>query len=160
MRIFIGAVLARNQHVRIKNYLYAYFLKHQSTLICSLDRFAYTDADSVVLVLGIRTHLFFDRLAPKLISNCHFFVSIMATDPRLARLDPRRTTTPTQPPPPPPPAHTDQRPPHGYDGVEDGDGTAVSPNEEGGFKLRFCTVCASNQNRYVFCTPKFYHLSS
>ena len=140
--------------MRIKNYLYAYFLKHQSTPICNLDRFAYTDADSVVLALGIGTHPFVDQLAPKPHFQLLFFVNKMATDPRLARLDPRRTATPTQPPPPPPPAHSDQRPPHGYDGVEDGDGTAVSPNEEGGFKLRFCTVCASNQNRCVFFTSE------
>ena len=82
----------------------------------------------------------------------------MSTDPRLVRLDPRRTVTPTQPPPPPPPpAQSDQKPLGGYDGVDDGDGTAaIARNEEGGFKLKFCTVCASNQNRYAFDLPKCY----
>ena len=37
----------------------------------------------------------------------------------------------------------------GYDGSEESDGMAGSGNEEGDFKLKFCTVCASNQNRYI-----------
>ena len=59
---------------------------------------------------------------------------MMATDPRLARLDPRRTATPPQPPPPPPPEQSDQRPMGGYDGSEETDGMAGSRNEEGDYK--------------------------
>ncbi|KAL8753610.1 MAG: hypothetical protein Q9184_005368, partial [Pyrenodesmia sp. 2 TL-2023] len=73
----------------------------------------------------------------------------MATDPRLAR-DPRRMNTPAQPPPPPPPfeAVPQQKPLGGYDGGPDGDlAQQQRPPDEGGFKLKFCTVCASNQNR-------------
>lgn len=64
----------------------------------------------------------------------------MATDPRLVRTIPR-VATPPQPPPPPPPLSQ-------HDGTDDG---VVDParKEDGGFKLKFCTVCASNQNRYV-----------
>ena len=82
----------------------------------------------------------------------------MATDPRLARLDPRRTATPPQPPPPPPPEQSDQRPVGGYDGGEESDGMAGSRNEEGDFKLKFCTVCASNQNRYILSPLPFDQL--
>jgi len=73
--------------------------------------------------------------------------AIMATDPRLARV-PVRTATPPQPPPPPPPPTgiPQQRPVGGLDGAEDG-ATNGSPSNEGGYKLKFCTVCASNQNR-------------
>lgn len=70
----------------------------------------------------------------------------MATDPRLARTI-SRTATPPQPPPPPPPA-SQQKSASGYDGADDGAVDSVS-KEDGGFKLKFCTVCASNQNRYV-----------
>ncbi|KAL8920553.1 MAG: hypothetical protein Q9208_006175 [Pyrenodesmia sp. 3 TL-2023] len=73
----------------------------------------------------------------------------MATDPRLAR-DPRRINTPAQPPPPPPPfaAIPQQKQLGGYDGGPDGDFSQQQrPRDEGGFKLKFCTVCASNQNR-------------
>lgn len=70
----------------------------------------------------------------------------MATDPRLARSIPR-TATPPQPPPPPPPV-SQQKLATGYDGTDDGAVDSVS-KEDGGFKLKFCTVCASNQNRYV-----------
>ncbi|MCJ1464581.1 RNA polymerase II subunit A C-terminal domain phosphatase [Pseudocyphellaria aurata] len=68
----------------------------------------------------------------------------MATDPRLARTIPR-TETPPQPPPPPPPL-SQQKSVMGYDGASD---RAIDPGskEEGGFRLKFCTVCASNQNR-------------
>ena len=77
----------------------------------------------------------------------------MATDPRLAR-GPARIATPPQPPPPPPPpeALTQQRPSVGLDGADDGSTNGIRP-EEGGFKLRFCTVCASNQNRCVDDIP-------
>lgn len=71
----------------------------------------------------------------------------MASDPRLARATPR-TATPPQPPPPPPPL-TQQKSATGYDGTDDGVVFEPATKEDGGFKLKFCTVCASNQNRYV-----------
>lgn len=71
----------------------------------------------------------------------------MATDPRLVRAIPR-TTTPPQPPPPPPPL-SQQKAATGYDGADDGVVGDTVSREDGGFKLKFCTVCASNQNRYV-----------
>lgn len=74
----------------------------------------------------------------------------MAADPRLARaMDPRRTATPPQPPPPPPPAQSEQKPFGGYDGAEDINLNSESRRESEDFKLKFCTVCASNNNRYV-----------
>lgn len=69
----------------------------------------------------------------------------MASDPRLARATPR-TATPPQPPPPPPPI-TQQKSATGYDGTDDGVVFEPASKEDGGFKLKFCTVCASNQNR-------------
>ncbi|KAI9874466.1 MAG: RNA polymerase II subunit A C-terminal domain phosphatase [Pleopsidium flavum] len=74
----------------------------------------------------------------------------MASDPRLARLTPRTATPPNLPPPPPPPETTPaptQSP--GLDGAGDEDYPDVggTGRDEGGFKLKFCTVCASNQNR-------------
>ncbi|KAL9021965.1 MAG: hypothetical protein Q9185_000836 [Variospora sp. 1 TL-2023] len=72
----------------------------------------------------------------------------MATDPRLAR-DPRRINTPPQPPPPPPPLESipQQKPLDGNNGVNGDSRNPTIPHDEGGFKLKFCTVCASNQNR-------------
>ncbi|KAL8692079.1 MAG: hypothetical protein Q9224_004033 [Gallowayella concinna] len=72
----------------------------------------------------------------------------MATDPRLAR-DPRRISTPSNPPPPPPPqdAQSQQRPPSRHNGVDGKSNPANQSRDDGGFKLKFCTVCASNQNR-------------
>ena len=73
----------------------------------------------------------------------------MATDPRLARaVDPRRTPTPLQPPPPPPPTLVEKGQLGGLDGTGDSEEMNSSFKDGGGFKLRFCTVCASNQNRY------------
>ena len=71
----------------------------------------------------------------------------MATDPRLAKsVDPRRTATPQQPPPPPPPQQINSIPkPHTNGNL---DGTNGAQQDDGGYRLRFCTVCASNQNRY------------
>ena len=73
-------------------------------------------------------------------------------DPRLARVpvDPR-TATPPQPPPPPPPP-TEAPPNHQTGGesvgLDETNGQKPgTPAEEGGFKLKFCTVCASNNNR-------------
>lgn len=113
---------------------------------------AHTNADSVLPALGIPFHP--QSIGAQAQSHLHLSSNRMATDPRLARLDPRRTTTPIQPPPPPPPAQSDQKPSGGYDEVEEGD----EQNNEGGFKLKFCTVCASNQNRYAFDSPKIGQL--
>ena len=79
----------------------------------------------------------------------------MATDPRLAR-GPPRTETPPQPPPPPPPAEAP--PPKLSYAALDGAGDEETPRQDStedkdGFKLRFCTVCASNQNRRVYAPP-------
>ncbi|KAL8766157.1 MAG: hypothetical protein Q9209_006997 [Squamulea sp. 1 TL-2023] len=72
----------------------------------------------------------------------------MATDPRLVR-DPRRTATPQHPPPPPPPLESQslQSPHSKLNGVDGTSNSANQSREDGGFKLKFCTVCASNQNR-------------
>ena len=72
---------------------------------------------------------------------------IMAADPRLVRAA-SRTATPPQPPPPPPvELMHDSRPPPGPNTAEAGVVGDTRPKEDGGFKLKFCTVCASNQNR-------------
>ncbi|KAL8703494.1 MAG: hypothetical protein Q9201_003337 [Fulgogasparrea decipioides] len=73
----------------------------------------------------------------------------MATDPRLAR-DPRRTTTPPHPPPPPPPLESlpQQKPLDPRNGTDGDSSRSSQPSySDGDFKLKFCTVCASNQNR-------------
>ena len=68
--------------------------------------------------------------------------------------DPRRRPAPAQsapPPPPPPPPPAEAQPDstvQSLDGTSD-QGTAQQANAEESFKLRFCTVCASNNNRYV-----------
>lgn len=72
----------------------------------------------------------------------------MAADPRL-RLDPRRTATPPQPPPPPPPAMLEQQANAANAQAVNGDCALLPRKDEGGYKLKFCTVCASNQNRYA-----------
>ncbi|KAL2216595.1 RNA polymerase II subunit A [Thermoascus aurantiacus ATCC 26904] len=72
----------------------------------------------------------------------------MATDPRLAKTE---SSTPEPPPPPPPPpesasATPETSPATGLDGQQDN--VAVPrPSDPTTFKLKFCTVCASNQNR-------------
>ncbi|KAL8799407.1 MAG: hypothetical protein Q9200_007547 [Gallowayella weberi] len=71
----------------------------------------------------------------------------MSTDPRLAR-DPRRTSTPSHPPPPAPQdSQSQQRPASRYNGVDAISTSANLSRDDGDFKLKFCTVCASNQNR-------------
>ncbi|KAK2779850.1 RNA polymerase II subunit A C-terminal domain phosphatase [Emmonsiellopsis sp. PD_33] len=80
----------------------------------------------------------------------------MATDPRLARAQ-SRSMTPNPPPPPPPPPPQElstSTPPRGLDGTVD-DATATIPSTSTptphptstSYKLKFCTVCAANQNR-------------
>ncbi|MCJ1376341.1 RNA polymerase II subunit A C-terminal domain phosphatase [Loxospora ochrophaea] len=73
----------------------------------------------------------------------------MATDPRLARSAPS-VSIPPHPPPPPPPLESlpQQKPLVGLDGVENkGPDAGEASSVEDGFKLKFCTVCASNNNR-------------
>lgn len=75
-------------------------------------------------------------------------VATMSADPRLSR-DPRKAATAVTPqPPPPPPVDSSQQ------GVtistEAKPTNGVEKHEEENvdkFALRFCTVCASNQNR-------------
>ena len=71
----------------------------------------------------------------------------MSADPRLARLAPR-TDTPPAPPPPPPPPPAAATTLSTLDGTNDTlDITKPAAPESGSFKLKFCTVCASNNNR-------------
>jgi RNA polymerase II subunit A C-terminal domain phosphatase SSU72 len=68
----------------------------------------------------------------------------MATaDPRLRARQQAAASVP--PPPPPPPAETTSM---GTDGANDAH-AEQNMVADGSFKLKFCTVCASNQNRYV-----------
>ncbi|KAL9091119.1 MAG: hypothetical protein Q9165_005046 [Trypethelium subeluteriae] len=72
----------------------------------------------------------------------------MSADPRLRR----RQVTPTPPaPPPPPPEPEPDSTMMGLDGASDdrisGQQQNGAAENEDGFKLRFCTVCASNNNR-------------
>jgi RNA polymerase II subunit A C-terminal domain phosphatase SSU72 len=61
-------------------------------------------------------------------------------DPRLRARQQQAASVP--PPPPPPPAE----PSMGMDGANDAHAESnMVPDDK--FKLRFCTVCASNQNR-------------
>lgn len=66
----------------------------------------------------------------------------MATDPRLARHAPQITTS--QPPPQQPQQKTAV-----LDGADEKVQSESTNKDDGGFKLKFCTVCASNQNRSV-----------
>ena len=70
--------------------------------------------------------------------------------------DPRRRAhaqPQAPPPPPPPPEATPDAPTAGLDGASDTPSSTPPPphpqkdGEQGGFKLKFCTVCASNNNR-------------
>ncbi|KAJ9301891.1 hypothetical protein DTO271G3_757 [Paecilomyces variotii] len=70
----------------------------------------------------------------------------MASDPRLARNESATPTSVPPPPPPPPPESASSNLPSTMDGQADV-GAAVTPSESGSYKLKFCTVCASNQNR-------------
>jgi len=70
----------------------------------------------------------------------------------MASADPRRKRQ--VPPPPPPPADEEESTPNlGLDGTSDS--AAIAPavqpvlTDVNEFKLKFCTVCASNNNRYV-----------
>ncbi|BDD64144.1 RNA polymerase II subunit A C-terminal domain phosphatase [Monascus purpureus] len=69
----------------------------------------------------------------------------MAQDPRLAQLE-----TITPPPPPPPPPESGNTSSDGTAGPEEPSAegiTTMSSTSPDSYKLKFCTVCASNQNR-------------
>ncbi|KAI9814691.1 MAG: RNA polymerase II subunit A C-terminal domain phosphatase [Thelocarpon impressellum] len=69
----------------------------------------------------------------------------MTADPRLAGLASRPAGVPEPPPPPPVgQAMVQSQAVPGIDGASDESGPSSDEND---FKLRFCTVCASNQNR-------------
>jgi RNA polymerase II subunit A C-terminal domain phosphatase SSU72 len=68
----------------------------------------------------------------------------MTADPRLARLS-NHTAAPPPPPPPPPAPESRPNPNYGLDGPSDSD-DGPQPTQDS-YKLKFCTVCASNQNR-------------
>ena len=68
-------------------------------------------------------------------------------DPRRARLaDPRRAAV-SSPTPPPPPTILQNADVAVPDGAPNGHSTPVPPTQASDYRLRFCTVCASNQNR-------------
>lgn len=68
----------------------------------------------------------------------------MSADPRLRARQQQAAAAPP-PPPPPPPAEPQ---PVANDGANDAHAEKnMVPDDQ--FKLKFCTVCASNQNRYV-----------
>lgn len=74
----------------------------------------------------------------------------MSADPRLARA--RAPAAATTPPPPPPPLETMPTLNPGLDGASDND-TVTNGAGESNFRLKFCTVCASNNNRYGSLFP-------
>lgn len=69
----------------------------------------------------------------------------MSVDPRLRRAQIPTPQPPAQVPPPPPPPVVMEQPQ--ADGVQAATNKDIVPDDA--FKLKFCTVCASNQNRYV-----------
>jgi hypothetical protein len=74
----------------------------------------------------------------------HLSHSNMSADPRLRARQQQEQPTPTAVPPPPPPTERDSM---GMDGSSDAHAEQNMVPDDG-FKLKFCTVCASNQNRY------------
>ncbi|RMZ04258.1 hypothetical protein D0862_05373 [Hortaea werneckii] len=59
----------------------------------------------------------------------------------------RRAQAHAPPPPPPPPEAVPDAPTAGLDAASHSEQPASQNQNEGGFKLKFCTVCASNNNR-------------
>ena len=79
----------------------------------------------------------------------------MSADPRL-RARQQQQGTPAPPPVPPPPPPPTEPQPASMDGANDVPAPASTmpatvPDDK--FKLKFCTVCASNQNRFVSTLP-------
>jgi RNA polymerase II subunit A C-terminal domain phosphatase SSU72 len=69
----------------------------------------------------------------------------MSADPRLRARQQQQQAAPVPPPPPPPPIEVQAM---GTDGANDVPApTNVAAVSDDKFKLKFCTVCASNQNR-------------
>ena len=86
----------------------------------------------------------------RLISVKFFFVSFEIFSEKLGGME--IDQSPATPPPPPPPLNgiADQPAPGGPETTVDANGHEnEAPADEGGFKLKFCTVCASNNNRFV-----------
>lgn len=69
----------------------------------------------------------------------------MSADPRLRARQQQQQAAPTPVPPPPPPPPAEPQP-AGVDGANDAHAEQNMVPEDS-FKLKFCTVCASNQNR-------------
>lgn len=69
----------------------------------------------------------------------------MAYDPRLANTRGSETPNPPPPPPPPPPEHTTTTTTN--TSTPEMEARQSSPSNGDSYKLKFCTVCASNQNR-------------
>ncbi|GAB1738333.1 hypothetical protein NU219Hw_g3146t1 [Hortaea werneckii] len=59
----------------------------------------------------------------------------------------RRAQAHAPPPPPPPPEAVPDAPTAGLDAASHSEQPASQNQDGGGFKLKFCTVCASNNNR-------------
>ncbi|KAI7185819.1 hypothetical protein KC324_g7313, partial [Hortaea werneckii] len=59
----------------------------------------------------------------------------------------RRAQAQAPPPPPPPPEAVPDAPTAGLDEASHSEQPASQNQNGGGFKLKFCTVCASNNNR-------------
>lgn len=68
----------------------------------------------------------------------------MSADPRLRARAQQQQPMPVPPPPPPPPA---EALPMAVDGASDAPSAPKPTVPNDTFKLKFCTVCASNQNR-------------
>jgi hypothetical protein len=75
----------------------------------------------------------------------------MSADPRRRPAPVSAAATPPPPPPPPPAEAQPDSVTQGLDGADDQNTSQKDIKTEDSFKLRFCTVCASNNNRYVLC---------
>lgn len=117
----------------------------------------------VLLLISLRV-----LVAVHVSQNCAISSSLhpsMSVDPRRARARAAAAATasqPTPPPPPPPPPPPAEPPASSFAPSANGTPDAApQPNgetrsEDDPFKLKFCTVCASNNNRYV----SLYQLST